>query len=60
MENDPYIVPEAAPIIILDSKYAVFMANNGRDTKYTGNISRRVHYFRNGENANCKRLTGVK
>ena len=48
----PYIVPYKAPIIILDIKYAVCMAKNGKDTKHTWQISRRVHFVGNGEN--CK------
>ena len=36
------------------------MANNGKDIKHTRHISRRVHFVRNGENAKCTRLTGVK
>ena len=37
-----YVVPEEAPLIILDSKSAVFMAKNGKDTKHTGYIDRRL------------------
>ena len=46
------IVPEEAPIIILDCKSDVCMANNGKDTKHTSHIARRVHFVRNWEN--CK------
>ena len=48
----PYIVPEAAPLIILGRKSAVCMDNNGNDIKYTRNIARIVNFLRNGEN--CK------
>ena len=37
--KDPYIVPEESPLIILDSKSAVCMAKNGKDTKHTMHIS---------------------
>ena len=50
LNKDPYIFPEEDPLIILDRKPAVCMANNGKDTKNTRQISRRVHLVRNGEN----------
>ena len=34
----------------MDSKSAVCMSKNGKDTKHTRRISRRVIFFRNGEN----------
>ena len=46
---DPYIVPEEAPLIILDSKSSVFMAKDVKDAKHTRNIDRRLHCVRNGE-----------
>ena len=46
------IVPEKAPLIILDSKSDVCMANNGKDTKHKRNIPRRIHLVRNG--VKCK------
>ena len=42
------IVPEEAPLIVLDSKYDMCMAKNGKDTKHTRQISRRMHLVRNG------------
>ena len=33
----------------MDSKYAMCMANNGKDTKYTRHTARRINYVRNGE-----------
>ena len=51
-KKDQYIVPKEAPLIILDSKYDIYMANNGKDTNHTRNIARRVHFVRNGDN--CK------
>ena len=49
LNKDLYTVPEEAPQIILDSKYVICMANNGKDTKNTRHISRRVHLVRNSE-----------
>ena len=50
LSNDPDIVPEEVPLIILNSKSAVCMANNGKDAKHTRHISRIVYILRNGEN----------
>ena len=36
--KDPDIVPEEYPLIVLESKSAVCMANNGKDTKHTRHI----------------------
>ena len=52
LNKDPDVVPEEAPIIILDGKSAVCVANNGKDSKHTRHIARRVNFLRNGEN--CK------
>ena len=49
LNKDPDIVPEEAPLIVLDSKFAMCMDNNGKDTKHTRNISRRMRFVRNGE-----------
>ena len=49
MNKDPDVVPEQAPIVILDSNLAVCMVNNCKDTKNTRHIYRRVHFVRNGE-----------
>ena len=48
--KDKDIIPEEAPLIILNIKYAVCMANDGKDTKHTRQIYRGVHLIRNGEN----------
>ena len=50
LNKDTYVVPEEAPLIILDSKYNICMANNGKDNKHTRQLSRRVHYVRDGDN----------
>ena len=46
------MVPKEAPLIFLDSRSAICMAKNGKDTKHTRHIARRMHYVRNGEK--CK------
>ena len=52
LNEDPYIVPKEAPLIVLDSKSAMCMAKNGKDTKHTRHIARRMHFLRNGEKCN--------
>ena len=49
LNKDPDIVPEEAPLIILDSKSSVCMANNGKDINHTSHIYRRVHFVINGD-----------
>ena len=49
LNKDPDIVPEEAPLIILEGKSAVFMAKNGKDAKNTRHIASRIHFVRNGE-----------
>ena len=56
MINYPDIVPEEAPLILLDSKSAMCMAKNGEDTKYTRKISRRIKFLRNGEKCKIHRI----
>ena len=46
------IVPEEAPLIVLDIKSAMCMAKNIKDTKHTRHITRIMHFVRNGEK--CK------
>ena len=48
LSKDPDIVPDKSPLIILDSKSAICMAKNGKDTKHTRYISRRMHFVRDG------------
>ena len=50
--KDPEIVPEEATLILLDSKYTIFMAKNGKDNKHTRHISSRMHFLSYGEK--CK------
>ena len=52
LNEDSDMVPKEDPLIVLDSKYAMCMAKNGKYTKHTRNISRIMHFVRNGDN--CK------
>ena len=49
LNKDPDIVPEEAPLIVLDGKSSMCMANNDKDNKHTRHIERRMHFVRNGE-----------
>ena len=46
LDKDPDIVPEEAPLIVLDSKSAMCMAKNGKDTKHTRHVARKMHFVR--------------
>ena len=48
LNKDPDIVPEEATLIVLDSKSAMGMDNNGKDTKHTRHIARRMHFVSEG------------
>ena len=52
INKNPDIVPDEAPMIVLDSKSAVCMTNNGKYTKHTRNIARSLHFLRN--RSKCK------
>ena len=52
LNEHPDMVPKEAHFIVLDSKSAMCMAKNGRDTKHTRHIARIIHFVRNGEK--CK------
>ena len=52
LNKDPGIVTQKAPLSVLDSKSAMCIAKNGKDTKHTRNIARIMHFVRNGEK--CK------
>ena len=52
LDEDPYIVTEESPLIVLDSNSDMCMSNNVKDTKHTRHIARRMHLVRNEEN--CK------
>ena len=40
----PNVFPEQAHLIMLDSKSAIYMDKNGKDTKHTRKIYRRMNY----------------
>ena len=52
----PDIVPEEAPLIVLYRKSAIFMDKNGKDTKHTIHIARRMNFVRNGEKCNMHKM----
>ena len=52
MNKYPDVIPYQAPPIILDSKSAMCVANNGKHTKHTRQIYRMIHFLRNGEEWN--------
>ena len=52
LKKDPDIVPEEARLVFLESKSAMCMANNGKDTKHNRHIARIMHFVRNREK--CK------
>ena len=49
LSKDIDIVLEESPLIILDGKSSICMANNNKDTNHTRHIARRVAFVRNGE-----------
>ena len=49
LNKDPDIVPEEAPLIILDSKSTLCLDKNTKDTKHTRHIAKRVNVLRDGE-----------
>ena len=53
INEDSDIFPKEAPLIVLDSKSDMCMAKNGKYTKLTRHIERRMHSVRNGEK--CKK-----
>ena len=46
LNEDPEMVPKKTPLIVLDIKPAMCMAKNGKDTKHTRHIARRMHFIR--------------
>ena len=52
LNKNPDIVPEEAPLIVLDIKSAMCMANNSKSDKHTRHISSRIHFVSNVEK--CK------
>ena len=52
LNKDPVIDPEEDPLIVLYIESTICMNKNGKDTKHTRHIARRIHFVRNGEK--CK------
>ena len=52
MKKDPDVVPEQAPLIIVNGNSDVCMTNNGKGTKHTSHISRRMNFVLNVEEFN--------
>ena len=50
------MVPKEAPLIVLNSESAMYMAKNGKDTKHTRHIARRMHFVRNGEKCKMQKI----
>ena len=50
------MVPKEAPLIALDSKSSICMANNGKDTKHTRHIARKMNLVRDGEKSNMHKI----
>ena len=49
LNKDPDVVPDKAPLIILDSKSSICMDKNGKETKHIRHISSIMNLVRNGE-----------
>ena len=56
LNTDTDIVSGEDPIIVLDSKSAMCMAKNGKDTKHTSHIARRMDFVSNGEKCNVHKI----
>ena len=56
LNEDPDMVPKEAPFSVLEGKSAMCMANNGKYTKHTRHIARRIHFVRNGENCKMQQI----
>ena len=60
LNDNPDMVPKEAPLMVLDSKSAMCMAKNGKDTKHTRHIARRMHFVRNGEKCKMHKIDWCK
>ena len=56
LNTDLDIVSEEALLIVLDSKSAMCMAQNRKDTKHTRHIARRMHLVRNGDKCKMQKI----
>ena len=52
LKKDLDILLEEDPLNVFDSKSDMCMSKNGKDTKHTIHIARRIHFVTNGEK--CK------
>ena len=60
MNKDPYTVLEEVPLVVLDSKSVMCMAKNGKDTKHTRYVVRRINFLRNGEKCKIHKIDWCK
>ena len=56
LNRDIDIVPEEACLIVLDSKSAICMANDGKNKKHTRHIARIIHFVSNGEKSQMHKI----
>ena len=56
LNKDSDIVPEEAPLVVLDIKSYMSMDKNGKGTKHTMHISRRMHFVRNGKKCKMRNI----
>ena len=56
LNEDPDMVPKESPLIVLDGKSTMCMANNGKDTKHTRHIASIMHFVRNGDKCNMHKI----
>ena len=52
LDKDPDIVPEEAPLVVLDSRSSMCIAITGKYIKHTRHITRKINLVRNDEK--CK------
>ena len=60
LNKDPDIVPEEAPLIVLDGKCTMCMDKNGKDTKHTRHIARIMYVLGIEKSARCTKLISVR
>ena len=56
LNNDPDIVPEKSPLIVLDSKSAMCMDKNDKDTEHSRHITRIMNFVRNVEKCRMHKI----
>ena len=60
LNTDPDMVPQEAPIIVLDGNYTVCMADIGKDTKHISTFLEEYIFKGMGKTSKFTRFTGVK